>query len=261
MKEEWGMADGMEFSPIELPFYASDSEDLYNQNLTDNFYDLEKNGWKHHAPLLEDRVVGYKYDYNPEDPMINDWVNLSYRMNSHGFRGEGMPTESKKRSVLCLGDENTFGVGMPEGKLWTTLVGQTMKVRAYNLGMINGNMESAFRVLMYWLPKIKPQHVFLLEPAQGYEYHTKDGLTRMNHAFFATTEDNWVMRKEAGMRAIKSLCDQFDTPLTIDDGCSDDYFSLFREHDLARDLKHFGSKRHIHIAMTMLKKSGYEWDV
>ncbi len=254
------MADGVEFDPIELPFYASDSEDLYNQNLTDNFYDLEKNGWKHHAPLLEDRVVGYKYDYNPEDPMINDWVNLSYRMNSHGFRGEEMPTASKKRSVLCLGDENTFGVGMPEGKLWTTLVGQTLKVRAYNLGMIQGNVHSAFRVLMYWLPKIKPAHVFLLTPANGYEYITKVDMKRTPTSIIPTTEDHWVLQREMGLRSIKSLCEQFNTPLTIDDGNSDDYFSLFPEHDFSRDLAHFGQKRHIHIAMTMLKQAGYEWE-
>lgn len=260
MRESWGMADGVERTPEELPFYGQDSEELYKQNLETNLEELHKNGWKHHKPLPEDRVIGYKYDYNPEDPLINDWVNLSYRINSHGFRGEEMPTASKKRSVLCLGGENTFGIGMPEGKLWTTLVGQTLKVRAYNLGMIQGNVQSAFRVLMYWLPKIKPAHVFLLTPANGYEYITEADIKRTPTSIIPTTEDHWVIQREMGLRAIKSLCEQFNTPLTIDDGQSDDYFSLYPEHDLSRDLNYFGQKRHIHIAMSMLKKAGYEWE-
>lgn len=260
MKEEWGMADGREYTPEELPFYASDSEQLYNQNLVDNREELEKNGWKHHKPLPDDRVIGYKYDYNPDDPAINDWVNLSYRINTHGFRGEEMPTASKKRSVICLGGSDTFGVGMPEGKLWTTLVGQTLRVRAYNLGMIHGNLGSAFRVLMYWLPKIKPSNVFLLAPENGYEYMSTSGIQRMPNSLVPTTEDNWVIQREMGMRSIKSLCDQFNTPLTIGDGISDDYFSLFPSHDYSRDLKHHGQKMHIYIAMNMLKKAGYEWE-
>ena len=65
------------------------------------------------------------------------------------------------------------------------------------------------------------------------------------------------------MRSITSLCEQFKTPLITDAGNGDDYFSIFEgsELDLARDLEHYGSKRHIHIAMNMLAKAGYEWDV
>jgi len=260
MKEYWGMADGKECTPEELPFYASDSEQLYNQNLVDNREELEKNGWKHHKPLPDDRVIGYKYDYNPDDPAINDWVNLSYRINTHGFRGEEMPTASKKRSVICLGDSNTFGVGVPEGKIWSTRLSQTLRVRAYNLGIVNGSLDSAFRVLLYWLPKIKPSHVFMLTPSEGYEHHLATGIVSTPVSPMPTIEDEWILHREKVMRAMQSLCDQFNTPFIHDPCDGGDYFSLFQEHDWSRDLQHYGSNRHIHVTMNLLKKAGYSWE-
>lgn len=263
MQDYWGTADGWKVTPAEVPFYGSDTKDRYYENLDYNLHELLKHGWIHHEPSPDDRVIGYKYDYNADKPDVTDWVNLSYRINEHGFRGEAMPTEPKKRSIVCLGGSNTFGIGMPEGKLWTTMVGQSMKVRAYNLGMINGSIDSAFRVLMYWLPKIKPSHVFMLDDMAGYEYHTSSGLMKIPDNPIPCTEENRILQREMAMRAIKSLCDQFETPFISDAGDSDDYFAIFEgcEHDLSRDLEHFGSKRHIHIAMTMLTKAGYKWDV
>ena len=72
MKDSWGTSDGKHHTPQELPFYASDTEELYKENCETNYYELEKNGWSHHAPQLSDRVIGYKYDYNSNDPAIND---------------------------------------------------------------------------------------------------------------------------------------------------------------------------------------------
>lgn len=260
MKDSWGTSDGKHHTPQELPFYASDTEELYKENCETNYYELEKYGWSHHSPQLSDRVIGHKYDYNHEDKGMNDWVNLSYRINSHGFRGEEMPTEPKKRSVICLGDSNTFGVGMPEGKIWSTRLSQTLKVRAYNLGIVNGSLDSAFRVLLYWLPKIKPSHVFMCTPAESYEHHTTNGILPLPFPI-PTIEDEWILHKEKVLRAMQSVCGQFNTPFIHDPCDGDDYFSLFQEHDLSRDLHHYGSNRHIHITMNLLKKAGYEWDV
>jgi hypothetical protein len=260
MKESWGKANGKDHTPEELPFYMDDSEEQYALNWSHNYDELLRNGWIFQEPEGAEDVVGYKYDYNTMDPKQGDWVNLSYRINSHGFRGEEMPTEPKKRSIICLGDSNTFGIGMPEGKLWSTRIGHTLKVRSYNLGIPNGSLDSAFRVLMYWLPKIKPSHVFMCTPFEGYEHHIHSGILNAGYPL-ATTEDEWILHKEKVLRAMQHLCDQFDTPLIQDDCCGDDYFSIFQEHDLSRDLKYYGSNRHIYIAMNLLRKAGYEWDV
>jgi hypothetical protein len=66
------------------------------------------------------------------------------------------------------------------------------------------------------------------------------------------------------MRAIKSLCDQFDTPLIsmqLDDSVSVGCAELLGSRDSARDLMHPGRNMHTYIAMKMLKQAGYEWDI
>lgn len=266
MKEIWGTRDGNFHTPEELPFFLDDSEKVYEENIENNLSLLEKNGWTHLEDILDDSIIGYRYNYDREDKENKDWVNLSYKINSHGFRGDEMPADPKKRSVICLGDSNTFGIGIPAGKTWTNCVGNTLGVRAYNLGIPNGNLDSAFRVLFYWLPKIRPAHVFMCTPPEGYEImyesRTDDG-TPINKLFpfLRLSEDSMVLHKEKVMRAMQSLCDQFNTPFTHDTCESNTYFSLFREHDLSRDLNHFGVNRHTYIAMHLLKKSGFVWDV
>ena len=271
MKDHWLYARGFYEKPKEYSFYSTDTEDKYQKNLKENFEELKLNGWIHHDIEENDRVIGYKYDYNPYNPQINDWVNLSYKINEHGFRGEEMPTEKKPRSIMTLGCSNTFGIGMPVGQIWSTLVGNTLRQRAYNLGVPSGSLDTCFRVLLAWLPKIRPSHVFLLEPpGVRYETHTLSGIipslvdSPVPAAFRFEHEDEWVLHREKTMRGIKSLCDQFDTPfyhLSFDTQLAEEIAEMFGRVDAARDLMHPGRNAHTYIAMNMLKLAGYKWDV
>lgn len=270
MKETWSHARGFQEEPAEHLFFSSDSKELYEKNLKENRSELEENGW---IPLPPDeRCVGHRYLYNPKNPGMNDWVELSYKINSHGFRCEEMPSEKKPRSIITIGCSNTFGVGIPVGQIWPTLVGNTLRQRPYNLGIPGGSLDSAFRVLLAWLPKIRPSHVFLLEPpGVRYETHTLSfGVaqsmienplpvaTRFEH------EDEWDLHREKTMRAIKSLCDQFDTPffyMRYDSQLTTEIAQFFETPDSARDLMHPGRNAHTYIAMSMLKQAGYEWDI
>src|SRR6056300_1497585 len=175
MRDVLSTADGFFVEPTEHSHFSSDSMSLYETNLKENYDQLKENGW---LSIEEDQIEkfyldkGYNYYlYTPEKPVLNDWVKLSYEVNSHGFRGIEMPTVKKPRSIITLGCSNTFGVGMPIGQIWPTLVGNTLKIRAYNLGVPLGSLDTAFRVLLAWLPKIRPSHVFLLEPP-GIRYET-----------------------------------------------------------------------------------------
>jgi len=269
MKPEWSFANGRPEVSETHTFYSTDTEQQYETNLTDNRAELEKHGW---IPLPPDpRCVGHRYQYNPDKPEINDWVELSYQINSHGFRNIEMPTEKKPRSVMALGCSTTFGVGMPVGQIWPTLVGNTLRYRCYNMGIPSGSLDSAFRVLLAWLPKIRPSSVFLLEPP-GVRYETHTHMFRgINHSAIHHPEpvgirfeheDEWQLHREKTMRAIKSVCDQFETPLYHSQHDYDDeYFTLFEEYDLARDLMHPGRKRHIYWAMKFLKMAGHEWSI
>jgi hypothetical protein len=270
MKDNWYYARGYSYTSGNPKFFPIDTEELYEKNLKENRAELEENGW---IPLPPDeRCVGHRYLYNPKNPGMNDWVELSYNINSHGFRCEEMPAEKKPRSIITIGCSNTFGVGMPVGQIWPTLVGNTLRQRPYNLGVPAGSLDTAFRVLLAWLPKIRPSHVFLLEPpGVRYETHTQSiGVCEssihnpMPVGIRFEHEDEWELHREKTMRAIKSLCDQFDTPLIsmqLDDSVGSGCASLFGKFDSARDLMHPGRNVHTYIAMCMLKKAGYEWDI
>ena len=199
-------------------------------------------------------------------------MELSYKINSHGFRCEEIPVEKKPRSIIAIGCSNTFGVGMPVGQIWPTLVGNTLRQRPYNLGIPGGSLDSAFRVLLAWLPKIRPSHVFLLEPpGVRYETHTLSyGVAQSSiHApepvaMRFENEDEWELHREKTMRAIKSLCDQFDTPfyyLSYGEQLTTEIAEFFGTPDSARDLMHPGRNAHTYIAMKMLKGIGYEWEI
>jgi len=241
MKDEWLYARGVEEKPAEHSFYSTDSEELYQKNLKQN------------------------------TPNMNDWVNLSYKINKHGFRGEEMPTEKKPRSIITLGCSITFGVGMPVDQIWSTLVGNTLCQRAYNLGVPSGSLDLCFRVLLAWLPKIRPSHVFLLEPP-GVRYETITRSFGMNSSTVDGTnpvgirfehEDEWTLHREKTMRGIKSLCDQFDTPfyhVSYDEQLTTETAEMFGRVDAARDMMHPGRNTHTYIAMNLLELAGYKWD-
>ena len=267
MNPSWYYARGESGEQKTVKFYKNDTEREYNKNLSEKRDVLEENGW---IPLPDDeRCVGYRYLFNPSDPVIDDWVELSYNINSHGFRSEEMPTEKKPRSIITVGCSMTFGLGMPIGQIWPTIVGNTLRQRPYNLGVPAGSLDTAFRVLFAWLPKIRPSHVFLLvPPGVRYETHTHsfgisnsvvDNMVPVAMRF--EHEDEWILHREKTMRAIQSLCDQFETPLTwLDSDIIDNTHEIGR-YDVARNLTHPGRNCHIWIAMNMLKKAGYEWNI
>jgi len=274
MKPEWYYANGRVMDPVNEAFFNIDSETLYYKNLRDRYEYMKEAGW---VPVEDDdarEVVGEKYLYNPDKPAFNDWINLSYDMNSHGFRiDQEMPNEKKPRSIITLGCSCTFGVGMPVGQIWPTLVGQSLRVKAYNLGVPLGSLDQAFRLLLAWLPKLRSKNVFLLEPP-GVRYETITHTYGFNPSsvnsqpnsvpFRYEHEDEWTLSREKTMRAMRTLCDQFDVnfyhmPVTELDDIGDlyDMDTVYP----ARDLQHPGRKQHIYAAMRFLKMTGFEWDV
>lgn len=270
MKNEWYYANGLVMDPIEDPFYNTDSEERYLKNLRDNYDEMKRCGWIAVEDDDDRDYVGEKYLFNPDKPTINDWVNLSYKMNSHGFRiDEEMPTEKKPRSIITLGCSCTLGVGMPVGQIWPTLLGNTLKVKAYNLGVAFGSLDQAFRLLLTWLPKIRSKDVFLLEPP-GVRYEIalstgfkSEGISNRMMIHRYEYEDEWILHREKTLRAIRTVCDQFDANLyVLDTNIWGDMGDVFDMKDVtnARDLEHPGRQHHIYAAMEFLKLMGYEWD-
>lgn len=275
MKPEWyyrdcHIVDHSQQTDDEMRWMGGDNEQEYENNLKHNRDRLEEYGWIPLPP--SERCIGHRYHYNPNNPGINDWVELSYKLNKYGFRCDNMPEHKKPRSIIAIGCSNTFGIGMPVGQIWPTIVGNSMRQRPYNLGIPNGSHDSAFRVLLAWLPKIRPSHVFFLEPpGVKYETHTQTfGVMRSNSqkphpvGVRFEHEDEWTLHRDKLNRAIQSLCDQYDTPLIRmqwTNELSHQTAEVFGSVDSARDLSHPGRNAHAVIGTKMLAQAGFEWDL
>lgn len=273
MPDEFYYAMGIKQPIKEVLFWDEIEEKNYIDGLKNNRERYEEEGW---IPLPPDeRVFGHRYLHTPSNPGINDWVHFSYKTNTHGFRmDDEMPTTKKVRSAIALGCSNTFGIGMPNGLIWPTIVSHTLKHRVYNLGYPGGSLDKAFRVLLAWLPIIRPAHVFLLEPP-GVRYETISlSLRYHNHLSSWNNiqgiplrferEEEWMLHREKTMRAIKSLCDEFETPLItmqIDADHAPEVTKWFGRVDSARDLSHPGRYCHLRIALRMLQKAGHSFNV
>lgn len=110
--------------------------------------------------LLEENIpeiVGKSY-YEPG--MF--WKFDVSEINEHGYRTH--PLQEDTNSILCLGCSATIGIGAEIGKRWTDILGEYLKCKAYNLGLVGGSMDGTYRTIKYWLPKLKSKAVFVLLP-------------------------------------------------------------------------------------------------
>lgn len=236
MEERLRYAQGHIIEPYKVSFYDTDTEELYNENKATRQDELDANEWN-------------ELD-NGEYPDGMDSISLAYRFNSCGFRGVEFPTTRTPRTIITLGDSTTFGIGMPEGLIWPTIIGNTLRQRAINLALPGGNTDMAFQYLLAWLPIINSKHVFLLEPIG-------------DHIIAPTDMNVWILHREKNIRAIESVCNQFGAQFTMldnrwqDTANSDKWFNpITNKPSVGRDLLHPGRTQHRLIAYLLMKKAG-----
>lgn len=243
--------------PYETQWFGTDTEVRHRSNVH-NQVDMKANGWQEAEPFV--------YYYNPEKPIKTDTVDLVYRINKHGFRGDPLPLFETPRSIITLGDATTFGVGMPEGITWTSHVSNSLKYRGINLGMPGASIDTCFRVLLAWLPRLKSKYVFMLEPMTP---STENIFSQPSFEGLPSNQisTDWLMHKEKTMRAMQNVCDQFNSRLVIlqhTQWAEDENQIIFNsqgERDKARDLHSPGRKCHIYITYRMLKMINFKWDI
>lgn len=272
MNEKFYYATGIKRTPKEISFYNAIERQAYISGLKKDRERIELEGWIPVDDLMEKREGDDEFHYYLNDPEkssepMNNWVKLSYKINSHGFRSEAeMPQFKKPRSIITLGCSVTYGYAMPIANIWPTIVSHTLNHRLYNLAYPAGSLDKAFRLCLTWLPLIRPSHVFLLEPpgvryetishALGYFDHTIDNISGIPVRF--EKEDEWTLHREKTLRAIKSVCDQFETPFIsteMDKQFYDDVIKNYGRIDSARDLVHPGRNCHKQLANQMLLKA------
>jgi hypothetical protein len=216
------------FADQELLWFASDSEDTYATNLKNNYDSIK--------------------------PWIN--CNLSYKFNSHGFRCNNF---SDKPSAVILGCSITFGVGLPIETTWSRVVADQIGLECYNLSILAGANDTAFRLAYYWLEKIKPKMVLVLSPDPSrielltpngeILYNPNKSLSPIGQDFYKqwlTDDNNSLLNQKKNLMAIEYLCNQLNIKFLVEDS--------YPIVDVARDLKYPGIATHKVLAEKFLNR-------
>ena len=215
-----------------LNWLPTDTEELYKQNLKNNFEQLNRYGWV-------DRHIEYKF-------------------NSHGFRCEEFGNSD---NAVFLGCSNTAGIGIPIETTWPYLVSQELNLTCYNLGVGGGSNDLAFRISLHYLKILKPKILFLLSPdsARIEILNTNNVISivpnHREHEFgnyyklYLSNDDNLSINQQKNILAIKSLCNTYNIKFV----CIDDPFAIENNSiDLSRDLMHKGPATNSKLAQRFL---------
>lgn len=223
-----------------LYWAGTDQKDRFEANCRDpvNRQKLQDLGW---------------LDPNPE--------LILYKYNSFGFRDEEF---DDRACGLALGCSHTEGTGLPEDKIWARLLSKLIGTHIWNLGVGGSSLDTAYRLLDYWLPTLKPKFIvccvpdqFRLEvfdcgnPASIVPHHQ---LPQLQNFYKVWTDDdtNAKILKRKNLLAMQQICDQADIPFYYID-CQE---LGTKDHTRwppgsARDLMHCGVELHEIFAQKM----------
>lgn len=97
--------------------------------------------------------------------------SVGYAFNGFGYRGPDFETKPGGVGVMFLGDSNTFGVGTPWERLWTSLVTEHLQERwsvpVHQLNLAWGGTGSDYAAMMVHqtVEVLNPAAVFILWPS------------------------------------------------------------------------------------------------
>lgn len=239
----YNCATGKKAEPYAVNFLGIDSEVAYEFHKENNAEELAENGWT--------ELPNGQYPWNKANPLGLDTVKLQYRYNAHGFRCNQMPFASAPRSVIALGGNMAFGIGMPEPMTWPHLVASKLGYRAITLATPNSSLESQYRLLLAWLPKLQSKYVVLQEQHDSLSQweRVEDG-EFISESIPGDTKPLEKIRRDMVLRAMQSLCDQFEaTFIHIPPEAQ-----LESDADYGRDLMNPGRRCHRYISYQVLKR-------
>ncbi len=242
--DEIGLAH---FKPVqfstELKWSGSDTSEQFEKNIKDpdRYQLLKSHGW------LDPDVITYKY-------------------NRYGFRCDEF---DDRPAGIALGCSHTEGVGVREQDAWSSVLSKLLGVHVWNLGVGSSSLDTVFRVLEYWLPKLTPKFVAICIPyVARIEVFVRDGIHRQDipinlghwpsnvaryNTFYrewAVSDVNMIMLRRKNLLAIQQLCDKANTALVVEEAdVIVDNMSVVKS--CARDLMHPGAKNHAYFAQHM----------
>jgi hypothetical protein len=182
-----------------------------------------------------------------------DTADFDYSYNSHGFRDQEFDS---RECGLAIGCSFTEGIGLPTDVAWPRLLSKLCGIHVWNLGSGGASIETTFRILEYYILKLKPKFVcVLIPPPMRFEYNNfVNGFPIIQandlgmHPTFGkdwlSQEYNGKTNRKKTMLAIDNICRHFSIPLAANDSqIGIGAFNLNNSiQDLARDLMHPGIK-------------------
>lgn len=218
----------------ELAWFGTDSEELYQKNLAENFEKLKQYNW------IDQKII--------------------YKFNRRGFRADEF-TPSEK-SVVFIGCSHTLGVGLPIESTWPYIISSELNLKNYNLGIPGASNDTAFRLANYFIPQLMPDVViFLSSDRSRVELHTINQQIKDINAWnyqadytknfmkdWLSNDINTDMNYLKNTLAIKQICNEYNIKYLQEE------FSNIPTLDKARDLQHFGITTNQHIAKMFLSR-------
>jgi hypothetical protein len=215
-----------------LSWFNSDSRENFIQNIKSSIDELKK----------------------------NDWINTSivYKFNSDGFRCDEFSSDD---NIVFLGCSITAGVGLNQKDLYTTKVAESLKLKCHNLGVAGSGNDTAFRMALAYLEKLKPKIVVLhhlyigrievldIDKAIFLLPHTDPKKFPDLYKIWLGTEENLYLNQTKNSLAIRSLASSIGAKFIHTAGLAEPEIPF---GTLARDLKHPGYKYHTDLSKSIL---------
>ena len=197
------------------------------------------------------QVIKWSGTDQPDAADPNYPHDISYIYNTEGFRNYSF---DDRPCSIALGCSHTEGVGLPVQFTWPSVLSEMIGHTVWNLGVGGASNDDVYRIAQYWIPELKPQHVFLLTPPSTrysmYHHNTWNTISvhdshdaAYNFIYFEHDE-NSSMNTQRNLDAVNSVA--------LANHCA--LYSLNSEHEftmdgLARDQQHSGPNAHHEIAL------------
>jgi len=200
-------------------------------------------------------------EYHLKHSGLHIFSFLSGRWNEEEHNEWGYRTlldlKENRDSILCLGCSFTYGQAVEKKYPWPEVLGRKTNRDVFNLGRPGGSLDSTYRILNSWLPVLKSKDICILNCFRRREFYlpVKKRFMPMGPSFpgflantdyslrsvFLTNDIQYDLDRQKTMRAIKNVCDEFDSKLHfIDYEGSLDNVSFI---DLGTDRQHPGPKQ------------------
>lgn len=118
--------------------------------------------------------------------------SIDYQYNSRGFRDAEWPEsmEDLQKSIWCLGDSFTVGVGQPFEHIWCQVLSHRLGQRTINVSMDGASNDWIYRTAQLIQSQIGPRHLIVMWSYTHRRESTDINLTDEQRRIFASNDSH-----------------------------------------------------------------------